>query len=99
MIVTLDRSQCAHHPSACEGCLGEFLLKGTLPDRGCLREPVDDGRRDLTIRVPSGGRFGTLVITEQNLEEIVYHGWMNFVEIHPETFTEAPHVSPEKPEA
>jgi hypothetical protein len=93
----MDRSRCAHHPAACEGCLGEFLLQGTLPDRGCLREPVDDGKRELTIRVPSGDQFGILTITEQNLEEIVYHGWMHFAELFPETFGNLPPAAPANP--
>ncbi len=83
MRITLDRNQCGHHPAACEQCFGDFLRYGTLPERGCLRDPVQDGRTEITVSIKSGDRCGTLVVTPENREEIIYHGWMQFVELPP----------------
>ncbi len=84
MQVTLNRNRCSHHPAACEQCFADFLRNGTVPERGCLSDPVPDGRAETTVLIKSGDRFGTLVITPENREEIIYHGWMQFVELPPE---------------
>ncbi len=81
MQLTLDRSRCPHHPAACEGCLAEYLQRGVLPDRGCLKHPVDDGKPEVTIHIVAGEHEGILVITEENREEIIYHGWMQFAQL------------------
>ncbi|MGB8647243.1 MAG: hypothetical protein WCF84_18540 [Anaerolineae bacterium] len=84
MQLTLDRSQCAHHPTACEGCLAQFLQTGAQPARGCLGPPVDDGQPEITIRIKSGDSYGTLVVTDENRDEIIYHGWMQFAQLSPD---------------
>ncbi len=84
MRLTVNRSTCAHHPAACEQCFGEFLRHGTLPERGCLTDFVDDGRPEITARIQLGDSFGTLVVTDENREAIIYEGWMKFVQLHPE---------------
>ncbi len=84
MQVTIDRDVCGHHPAACEGCFGEFLRRGTVPDRGCINNLIDDGCPEITVRIKSGKYFGTLVITDENREEIIYHGWMQFAQLPPE---------------
>ena len=89
MRLTLDRTHCAHHPTACEGCLAQFLQTGNLPDRGCLGNPVDDGNSEITLEIKSGPCSGTLVIDDTNREEIIYHGWMQFVRFPPQLFTKA----------
>ena len=100
MQLTLDRSRCGHHPAACEGCLATYLQHGVLPERGCLGHPVEDGRPEITIRIKSGTFYGTLVVTEENREEIIYHGWMQFAQLPPEAFIEqqaAPYTSEPPP--
>ncbi len=86
MRLTLDRTHCAHHPCVCEGCLAEYLTTGALPERGCLGNPVDDGSPELTISIETGTCYGSLVINEANREEIIYHGWMQFVRFPPQLF-------------
>ncbi len=44
MRVIINRNLCGHHPAGCEKCFGEFLLKGAVPDRGCILDIVDDGK-------------------------------------------------------
>ncbi len=90
MKVTLNRNMCGHHPAACEQCFGEFLRRGTAPDRGCITDFVDDGRPEMIATIKSGNYFGTLVITDENREEIIYDGWMKFVRMPPEAFDIVP---------
>ncbi len=97
MRLTLDRTHCIHHPTACEGCLAEFLRTGALPTRGCLGNPVDDGCPEITIAIMSGPYYGTLVIDEANREEIIYHGWMQFVRFPPQLFEESEAEDQEPP--
>ncbi len=95
MQVTIDRSECVHHPTACEQCFGEFLRRGVLPDRCCINNLIDDGHPEITVRIKSGKYFGSFVVTDENREEIIYHGWMQFAQLPPEAFDEAPPSSPE----
>ncbi len=90
MRLTLDRTHCAHHPTACEGCLAEYLQTGVLPERGCLGNPVEDGSPEITILIKSGPLYGSLVIDEATREEIIYHGWMQFVRFPPQLFESEP---------
>ena len=84
MQLTINRNKCGHHPAACEQCFGEFLRNGTRPARGCFTEIVDDGRPEIIARIQSGDHFGTLVVTEENREAIIYEGWMKYVQLPPE---------------
>ncbi len=86
MKVEINRNLCGHHPAACEQCFGEYLRQGTLPDKGCITESEDDGKPEITVTVKSGPYRGTLVITDENREEIIYKGWMKFVRMPPEAF-------------
>lgn len=90
MKVTIDRNSCGHHPAACEQCFGEFLRRGSVPDRACVTEIVDDGRPEIVAIIKSGNYYGTLTITEENREEIIYDGWMKFVKMPPEAFEIVP---------
>ncbi len=90
MKVTIDRNTCGHHPAACEQCFGEFLRHGAAPDRPCIIDVVDDGRPEIIATVKSGSYYGTLVITDENREEIIYDGWMKFVQMPPEAFDIVP---------
>ena len=92
----MDRTACIHHPTACEGCLAAFLQTGVVPERGCLSSPMDDGSREITILVKSGTSYGSLVINDMNREEIIYHGWMQFVRFPPKLFP-APESRDRKP--
>ncbi len=86
MRVTVNRNLCGHHPAACEQCFGEFLRHGGVPDRPCITSAVDDGRPEMNVRIESGDFFGTLVVTEENLERVIYDGWMKFVQMPSEAF-------------
>ncbi len=97
MQVTINRNVCAHHPAVCEQCFGDFLREGLVAGRGCITEIVDDGRPEITARIRSGKHFGTLVVTEENREEVIYHGWMQFVQMPPEAFECRPPGSDDKP--
>ncbi len=90
MRVTVNRNLCGHHPAACEQCFGEFLRHWSVPDRGCITEVVDDGRAEVTAHIRSGNYFGTLVITPENRERIIYDGWMKYIEMPPEAFDVTP---------
>ncbi len=90
MRLTINRNLCGHHPAACEICFGEFLRRGGVPDRPCFTDAVDDGREAITARFQSGPYFGTLEITEENREEIIYDGWMKYVQLPPEAFEIVP---------
>jgi hypothetical protein len=90
MKVTIDRNTCGHHPAACEQCFGEYLRRGAAPDHACFIEVVDDGNPDIVATIKSGSYFGTLVITDENREEIIYDGWMKFVQMPPEAFDIVP---------
>ncbi len=79
MQLTLDRTLCVHHPTVCEGCLAQFLASGILPERGCLGNKIEDGKPEIIIQIKTGDCYGTLVVTDENREEIIYHGWMQFV--------------------
>lgn len=90
MKVTIDRNTCGHHPAACEQCFGEFLRRGTVPDNACITDIEDDGRAEIFATIKSGKYYGTLLITDQNREEIIYDGWMKFVQMPPEAFEIVP---------
>jgi hypothetical protein len=90
MQLTINRNMCGHHPAACEQCFGEFLRRGSVPDRGCFTDIIDDGRPEITAIIRSGPYFGTLVVTEENREEIIYDGWMKYVQLPPEAFDIVP---------
>ncbi len=93
MQVTIDLNVCGHHPVACEQCFGEFLRRGSTPDHHCIHRMIDDGRPEITVRIKCGQYFGTFIVTDENREEIIYHGWMQFAQLPPEAFEVPP--SPE----
>ncbi len=92
MKVTLNRNFCGHHPSACEQCFGEYLRHG-VTDYPCVTGIEDDGKDELTVNMLlANGYKTTLVITEEMKEEIIYDGWMKFVNLPPEAFeVKVPH--------
>ncbi len=90
MKVTIDRNFCGHHPAACEQCFGEFLLHGAVPDRGCITKVEDDGRPEVLVQIKSGKYAASLVVTDENREQIIYDGWMKFANLPPEAFEIVP---------
>src|SRR5581483_8576660 len=86
MRVIINRNLCGHHPAGCEKCFGEFLLKGAVPDRGCILDVIDDGSPDVTAQITSGGYTAELRVTDANREEIIYDGYMKFVDLPFEAF-------------
>ncbi len=90
MKVTIDRNYCGHHPAACERCFGEFLRHGAVPDRSCITDVQDDGRPEIVVQVTSGKYTGTLVVDDQNREEVMYDGYIKFLDLPPEAFEIVP---------
>ncbi len=90
MKVTIDRNFCGHHPAACEQCFGEFLRHDAVPDRGCITKVEDDGRPEVLVQIISGKYAASLVVTDENREQIIYDGWMKFANLPPEAFDIVP---------
>ncbi len=90
MKVIINRNMCGHHPASCEKCFGEFLRRGDVPDRGCIVDVQDDGQKDLTAIVTSGKYTGTLVVNDQNREEVIYDGYIKFMDLPAEAFEIVP---------
>lgn len=87
MRVIINRNLCGHYPAACEKCFGEFLrLGGEVPDRGCILDVIDDGKPEVTAQITSGTYTTELVVTDENREEIIYDGYMKFVDFPMEAF-------------
>ncbi len=86
MRVIINRNLCGHHPAGCEKCFGEFLRKGAVPDRGCILDVIDDGKPKVTAQITSGDYTTELVVTDENREEIIYDGYMKFVDLPQEAF-------------
>jgi hypothetical protein len=86
MRVIVNRNLCGHHPAGCEQCFGEFLRKGAVPDRNCTLDVIDDGNPEISAVITSGSYTTTLVVTDENREEIIYDGFMKFVDLPPEAF-------------
>ncbi len=91
MKVTINRNLCGHHPAACEQCFGEFLRRNAaVPDRACITGLQDDGRPETFVEIKSGKYSGTLVVTDQNREHIIYDGWMKYVQMPFQAFEIVP---------
>jgi hypothetical protein len=86
MQVIINRNLCGHHPAACEKCFGEFLLKGAVPDRGCILQVIEDGAPEVNAVITSGKYTATLQVTDANREEIIYDGYIKFVDLPFEAF-------------
>jgi hypothetical protein len=85
MRVTIDRARCGHHPRACEDCFSGFLQTGDLPLGGCVVEMIDNGEPEMVVKFILGDQTGTLVVTRNNRERVIYDGWMKFVRLRPST--------------
>lgn len=90
MHVTINRNFCGHHPAGCEQCFGEFLRHGTVPDRSCITNVAEDGRPETTVDIQSGPYSTTLVVTDENREQIIYDGWIKFANLPQEAFEIVP---------
>jgi hypothetical protein len=90
MKVTINRNYCGHHPAACEQCFGEFLRHGEVPDRSCITNIEDDGQPEVQVEITSGQYTATLVVNDQNREEVIYDGFMKFVNLPPEAYEIVP---------
>jgi hypothetical protein len=90
MKVTINRNFCGHHPAGCEQCFGEFLRHGTVPDRSCITNIQEDGHPEMTVDITSGKYTSKLVVTDENREQVIYDGWIKFVDLPPEAFEIVP---------
>ncbi len=56
--------------SACENCFATFVLRGCVPDRGCIMAVEDDGRPEgeTTLLVRYAGHQAQVVVTDENRE-------------------------------
>jgi hypothetical protein len=90
MKVTINRNFCGHHPAGCEQCFGEFLRHGAVPDRSCITNVEEDGRPEISVDITSGRYTSTLVVTDENREQVIYDGWIKFVDLPPEAFEIVP---------
>ncbi len=90
MQVTIDRNFCGHHPAGCEQCFGEFLRHEVVPDRACITSMRDDGRPETTVEIKSGPYSTTLVVTDENREQIMYDGWIRYANLPQEAFEIVP---------
>lgn len=86
MKVTIDRNLCGSWPPACEECFSVFLAKGSVPDRACIVEVVDDESPVLNAVIRSGHFVGTLVITPENRDAVMREGWRKFSTLPDEAF-------------
>lgn len=81
MKVIINRNLCGHPSFACEKCFGEFLRSGAFPDRGCMLDTVDDGKPEVTAVITSGDYTTELVVTDDIKEQVIYDGYMKFVDL------------------
>ncbi len=81
MKVVIDRNACAHHPSVCEECFSEFLRRRTVPRLPCALQVSDDRQPEIRVTIKSGDQEGTLIVTPQNRDAIIYNGWMRYVQM------------------
>ena len=86
MRVIINRNICGHHAAGCEQCFGEFLRKGAVLDRNCTLDVIDDGQPHVTAVITSGKYTTELVVTDENREEIIYDGFMKFVDLPSEAY-------------
>ena len=87
MRIVLDRDTCTTILSACENCFGSFLLRGCVPDRGCIMAVEDDGHEETTLLVRYAGNEAEVLITDENRELLAYDGWSRYVDVAPEFFS------------
>lgn len=86
MKVIINRNLCGHPPFACEKCFGEFLRTGAYPDRSCMLDVIDDGKAEVSAEITSGAYTTTLVVTDDIREQVIYDGYMKFVDLPFEAF-------------
>lgn len=82
MKVWIDYGQCEANLSACESCFGQFIRTG-VPDRGCILDYKDDGRKDFTVYLKIGDRVEVIEIPADQVELIAYDGWSRYVSFEP----------------
>lgn len=87
MRVVMDRDTCTTILSACENCFATFLLRGCVPDRGCIMAVEDDGQEETTLLVRYAGNEAQVVVTDENRELLAYDGWTRYVEVAPDYFS------------
>jgi hypothetical protein len=87
MRVIMERDTCKSILSACESCFGTFLLRGCIPDRGCITAVEEDGREETTLLVRYAGREQQVVVTDENRELLAYDGWTRYVDEPPDYFS------------
>ncbi len=86
MKITIDRNMCGAWGPACEECFGTFVLHGFPTDRACLVEAVEDGSPNINAVIRSSHFVGTMTITPENREAVVWEGWRRFCTLPDEAF-------------
>jgi hypothetical protein len=98
MRVVMDRNTCTTILPACEECFATFLLRGCVPDRGCISDVEDDGREETTLVLRYGDHHAEVVVTDENRDLLAYDGWTSYVDVIPDFFSSGEKGSP-SPEA
>ena len=87
MRIVMDRNTCTTILSACQECFATFVLRGCVPDRGCIMDVVEDGREETTLVILYNGNQAEVVVTDQNREYLAYDGWSDYVDVMPDFFS------------
>jgi hypothetical protein len=87
MRIVMDRNTCTTILPACEECFATFLLRGCVPDRGCIMEVEDDGSEEATLVLRYGNTEAQVVVTDENRELLAYDGWTAYAEVMPDFFS------------
>lgn len=85
MRIVMDRDTCTTILSACENCFASFLLRGCVPDRGCIMAVEDDGHEETTLLVRYAGNQAEVLVTDENRELLAYDA--RYVDVAPEFFS------------
>jgi hypothetical protein len=87
MRIVMDRNTCTTILPACEECFATFLLRGCVPDRGCITDVADDGRQETRLVLQYGDHETEVVVTDENRELLAYDGWTAYVDVAPDFFS------------
>ncbi len=87
MRIVMDRNTCTTVLPACEECFATFVLRGCIPDRGCIMDVEDDGREEATLVLRYGDVEAEVTVTDDNRELLAYDGWTAYVDVIPDFFS------------
>ena len=87
MRIVMDRDTCTTVLPACEECFATFLLRGCIPDRGCIVDVVEDDREETRLIIRYAGHEVEVLVTDQNRELLAIDGWTRYVDVAPDYFS------------